>query len=224
MDRACLYCGLPLTLTKKHPNIRYCSRACASRANAAVQRLPPMICAECGIKFIALTRSRKFCSMKCSGIGVSRSRKRTPFILTEYFWARVKKTDTCWLWTGSIQVNGYGMAATGGPKRQSAHRLSWELHYGPLPDGAFVCHHCDNRACVRPDHLFLGTAKDNVHDMIAKDRHSRGERRSRHKLNDDIVRFIRRSRVTNAALAVRYGVSPSVISRIRSRKNWKHVK
>lgn len=115
------------------------------------------------------------------------------------FWARVQPTTGCWLWLGAIGTWGYGVLSPGGslPVR-SAHRVSWEIHNGPIPDGLFVCHHCDVRHCVRPDHLFLGTAKDNVADMIAKGRRGdipspskRGEEHYAARLSDVAVAEIR---------------------------------
>lgn len=95
------------------------------------------------------------------------------------FWAKVDKSGDCWVWTASVfrERLGYGKFQTGSNRGESrvayAHRVSWELHFGPIPNGLFVCHHCDNPPCVRPDHLFLGTAADNVRDMDRKgrDRH-----------------------------------------------------
>lgn len=91
------------------------------------------------------------------------------------FWRRVEKTHTCWLWTGAKTFYGYGVIGHAGVKHRS-NRLSWELHVGPIPPGDFVLHHCDVTACVRPEHLFLGSQADNVHDMTEKGRRRAGKR------------------------------------------------
>src|SRR5262245_20642397 len=94
------------------------------------------------------------------------------------FWAKVHKTDTCWLWTGSTH-RGYGQLSSPSGRGHAplrAPRVSWEIHYGPIPEGLWVLHRCDVRGCVRPDHLWLGTRQDNIADMVAKGRSARGER------------------------------------------------
>lgn len=92
------------------------------------------------------------------------------------FWKQVARAkDGCWLWQGTILHTGYGQVCFEG-HAQSAHRVAWLLTNGEIPKGLCVCHRCDTRACVRPDHLFLGTAKDNMQDMYRKGRGPTGLR------------------------------------------------
>lgn len=109
------------------------------------------------------------------------------------FWSHVKKLDGdgCWEWTSTLFNDGYASFKMQGKQRRSC-RVAWELANGPIPDGLFTCHRCDNKLCVRPDHLFLGTALDNTRDMIAKGRNSRGEK---HGIR---VRQARAQRTTHA--------------------------
>ncbi|MER3405479.1 MAG: hypothetical protein C4289_10265, partial [Chloroflexota bacterium] len=91
------------------------------------------------------------------------------------FWAKVQKTDGCWYWLGQVNKDGYGYLGVGsklnGTKRLvKAHRVVFELAFGPIPEGLEVCHHCDEPRCVRPDHLFLGTHADNMVDAFRKGR------------------------------------------------------
>jgi hypothetical protein len=95
--------------------------------------------------------------------------------LPDRFWARVDSSqpDGCWIWKGRRTTRGYGTVNAGLGKNLAAHRASWQIHNGPIPDGLWVLHHCDNPSCVRPDHLFLGTHDDNMRDMALKGRNAR---------------------------------------------------
>ena len=86
------------------------------------------------------------------------------------FWRFVEKTEGCWLWTGAKTGGGYGYIRRSGKEKMSAHRASWEMHNGPVPEGLWVLHRCDTPACVRPDHLFVGTRADNMRDAHEKGR------------------------------------------------------
>lgn len=132
------------------------------------------------------------------------------------FWRKVLKTDACWIWTGAVAANGYGhfgMDRQGTTQR--AHRFAYERAYGPIPQGLVVCHHCDNRICVRPDHLFLGTQLDNIRDAKSKSRHAFGERHGNAKLSDAEVQAIRVSRDSARIVALKYGISKDHVGNIR---------
>lgn len=91
----------------------------------------------------------------------------------EKFWKYVRRTDGCWEWTGGITGrpgSGYGAISLGYGQQIKAHRFSYEIHHGPIPDGLYVCHSCDNPKCVNPSHLYAGTATDNNRDTIARNR------------------------------------------------------
>lgn len=128
----------------------------------------------------------------------------------------------CWLWMGKVTTAGYGRVVVDG-RATVAHRLSYRLHRGAIPDGLFVCHHCDVRLCVNPEHLFLGDAAANLGDMVRKGRSNRGERHGHSKLTPDAVLAIRSSLLTGKALAEQYGVARSCISRVRNRRAWSHL-
>lgn len=97
-------------------------------------------------------------------------RKSVDSVTLDFIWSRVEKTNGCWLWLGArMGRDGYGHMRVKHSNR-TIHRLVWELTNGPIPEGKFILHKCDTRPCCRPDHLFIGTARDNVRDMVAKGR------------------------------------------------------
>lgn len=102
-----------------------------------------------------------------------------PKPLVERFLSKVEKTDTCWLWKANLTKDGYGRLNVGGVHGRMclAHRVSYELFIGPIPDGLNVLHDCDTPGCVNPEHLFAGTQADNMKDMLAKGRWNGGRRK-----------------------------------------------
>lgn len=140
----------------------------------------------------------------------------------------------CWLWTANIFPNGYGQfRVSKDPEKrcEGAHRVSYQLFRGSIDDGMCVCHRCDMRSCVNPDHLFLGTKGDNNRDAATKGRSRWKEnrptenilRRSNHPmalLSDGDVEVIRASSETSSKLAKKYGVSYTHIWRIRTNRSW----
>ena len=130
----------------------------------------------------------------------------------------------CWLWIGASSPSGYGNFAVG--RRQiGAHRFSWDMRRGPIPEGMHVCHKCDVPACVNPDHLFLGTVEDNMNDMKRKGRAAkpRGEASAYAKISEATARSIKYSIGTLVSVAAQYGVSTASVWKIRRGDNWGHV-
>lgn len=150
---------------------------------------------------------------------------RPPKPLSERFWEKVNKTSGCWEWIGDLDKDGYGHLWTG-KRSPVASRVSYELNVGLIPAGMCVCHSCDNPKCVRPEHLFLGTAKDNNADRNAKGRQAKGESCSLSALTASNVIKIREMHsegLTNKQIARRLGLNIQNVYLINKRKTWKHV-
>jgi hypothetical protein len=162
-------------------------------------------CRNCGKEFErdAERNSKRHCSYECR------------------FWSKVDRQETgCWKWIGAIGSHGYGSLEKEPGKWVTSHRASFELRFGKIPIGLQICHRCDNRACVNPEHLFVGTPADNSLDMTAKDRHGKT------KLVPDEVRLLRKmyaEHVPRDEIAKILKISPVTVWKIGTRRAYRHV-
>lgn len=199
----------------------------------------PVTCRRCGSDFLATPWAVRrgtvaYCSRACRNAGRSLEER------TRAFWANVRRGEpsACWPWQAGTAHKGYGHArwpnAEGRIQDTNAQRVAWLLTNGPIPEGVFVLHRCDNPPCCNPAHLFLGTNADNVQDMIAKgrgglqarpERAARGERVSVSKLTEAQVLEIRALYAAGVrrGLARRFGVHRHSITNIVNGKTWRHV-
>ena len=172
-----------------------------------------------------------FCNTTLANVRVVVRRKKKGFLARFRSKVDQRGKDECWLWIGGLKSNGYGQISDDprngeyvGRKR-TAHRVAYEIAFGPIPGGLHVLHRCDNRACVNPGHLFLGTHQDNMADMLAKRRHAHGDRQPTRKLNQHQVRAIRwlasHDPGPQVELAREFGVSASSITHILTDKTWR---
>ena len=146
--------------------------------------------------------------------------------LAARFWRKVDKAGDCWLWTGAKMANGYGRLRIGGKNSPvwNAHRVSYKINKGEIPEGMFVLHKCDNPACVRPAHLFLGDHDENMRDKARKNRGA-GENHPRAQLTDAQAREIKFAKgKTHEELAAEYGVGKLLVRDIRANRRWQHIK
>ena len=151
------------------------------------------------------------------------------------FWSHVRKpterdTGQCWTWMLTLNRDGYGSFCVFQGNKQfkhPAHRVAWVIEHGTVPDGLFVCHRCDNPACVRPDHLFVGTNYDNVQDRNRKGRQARGMQVARWRWHKppQVVSLIRKyaDGATLAELADEFGIRQRAVWNIVSGKTWKQI-
>jgi hypothetical protein len=142
------------------------------------------------------------------------------------FWRKTVKTPECWVWIGCVDRDGYGQIGVN-YRQVKAHRFSWELHHSTIPEGLCVCHRCDNRSCVNPEHLFLGTNQENTMDKVAKGRQQRGSANGTAKLTEEKVVEIRRliaAGKPQTHIARQYGVTPGNVCSIHHGRSWGHVK
>lgn len=233
IERTCRVCGKVFYVREsrlRHDTAEYCSRAC-SHAPRPVETT----CLWCGKTILTQPYMiekglSKYCSNECRLAyhhhqAVQSAHKR--------FWSKVDKSggpDACWIWQGPRKRFGYGhfQARTDeGSFQIGAHRYAWILANGPIPNGLFVCHACDNRRCVNPAHLFLGTPADNAADMVAKGRKPKGKDSGTARLTDDNVRYIREhyrpGETTFKEFADMFGVTYQAVANAVRRKTWKHI-
>jgi hypothetical protein len=165
----------------------------------------------------------------------------------ERFWSKAPRAEGCWLWSAGTCKGGYGVFHLRG-RSISAHRYAYESAKGPVPVGMFVCHRCDVRRCVNPDHLFVGTAADNSRDRDAKGRGAAGRKYPGRRMSLEVrsrivpqrgevngnskltnaqvihIRDLKRRGATSKQMAALFGVSPTLIKNVVRLKNWRHVR
>lgn len=165
-------------------------------------------CVYCQCEFNDWRGSPKYCSMKCNFMG-----------------SYVIDDKNCWIWRNSNKITGYGIINYQG-KAKSAHRYSYELFKGEIPKNHEICHTCDNRRCVNPEHLFLGSKTENMQDALKKGRFSLGENHYQNKLSEKQVKEIRKEREKGRSyidIGKEYGISQESVYDIVKRRTWKHV-
>tara|TARA_R100000935_G_scaffold5325_1_gene12269 strand:+ start:22667 stop:23134 length:468 start_codon:yes stop_codon:yes gene_type:complete len=144
------------------------------------------------------------------------------------FWAKVDKTPgfgrngDCWEWQGGQLRHGYGRFSVG-QGEEKAHRYSYALAKGSIPDGMIICHHCDNPPCVNPSHLFLGEHQDNSDDKLQKMRHRYGDNSANSKLTEDQVRAIIADPRMQIEIAAAYGITQGNVGHIKRGTAWRHI-
>lgn len=191
-------------------------------------------CARCDGEYLARhadVGKRRFCSRLCSSLWASENPSTKPRkprrrrSLSERLPSHFKRgsPDRCWNWKGTKGPGGYGKIAdeSGEGRHIQAHRASYIVHVGKIPKGMLVCHHCDNRLCVNPRHLFLGTVQDNNQDKVNKRRHPR-------KLSESQVREIRKlaksGSMSDAGIGKLFGVCGTNVGAIRKQWTWRWLK
>jgi hypothetical protein len=227
--RKCEQCENPFVPMRGSAG-RFCSRKCSGAYRTA--HLPSFLCDHCGkviehpVK-VSEGYKNSFCSRSCH----DEFRIANRSSLSDRYWKFAVKTEGCWGWNGSTDENGYGrVSAYTDDDRwvpHLAHRISWELHNGPIPDGLLVLHQCDNPPCSRPDHLFLGNQLDNMQDCVSKGRRPRGEQSHTAKVTEAQViemrlRFAAGER-NYSKLGREYGISGGQVRAIILKERWSHV-
>lgn len=222
----CLQCKSLITIIDGRKRT-FCSLKCQSDRRLSIKISKSKICKYCSKQFDFKkgdSPDSKFCSMMCS----NNNKKIThPEYIVELYNKKVIKTDDCWSWNGNKDQDGYAIFGCN-KKTFKAHRVSWQIYNCEITNGLFVLHKCDNRICTNPEHLFLGTARDNLLDMIKKGRRvaAKGETHSRAKLKNENVLEIRsllKEGNSFGVLSKKFSVDRGVIRDIKHKKTWKHI-
>lgn len=213
-EKTCKICGAQF-LPKRQSRGLCCSKKCViENVHRATGHLPkPLLskpCAACGTIFQPRTRRTISCGIICHGkLSAAKHHDRA----VDKFWTQFEiGNEGCWEWKGKRNRRGYGQSTFADKNMRIAHRTMWQFIFGPIPNGLFICHHCDNPPCIRPSHLFLGTHTDNMLDSIIKERFSKqrlsiGQIEEIHKLHASGKYFHRE-------IALKFGVSQSHVTRI----------
>lgn len=217
IQRTCEGCGVaffaPACRVAKGGG-RFCSKPCRI---ASTRRTVNKSCETCGATMtLSPSRTTRFCSKACIRL------ESRP--ITDRFWQFVSRgeADACWEWQGALTTHGYGqMSGTGRPA--AAHRVSYELHNGPIPAHAMIRHSCDNRRCVNPRHLEPGDHLLNARDMMDRGRSKRGSKHHAARLTARIVQRCRRMRSAGTSIksmARAYGVTAATMSDAVHGRTW----
>ncbi|RJG10905.1 HNH endonuclease [Pseudomonas cavernicola] len=217
----CQQCAKPFKRSRSV--CKFCSQSCYTES---LKRRISKECSLCGIEFeFAASYQKKgpvlFCSRACYESG---RLDRRP--LEDRFWEKVEKLgfDDCWIWQGA-KAQGYGKIWLSGSVL-GAHRVSYEIVHGPIPEDMQINHKCDVRDCVNPNHLYVGTAKENTQDMIERNRgglFKPGELHHSAKLNNFQVMMIRASSERTKDLALAFGINPDHVTRLQRVERWKSL-
>lgn len=186
------------------------------------------ICQYCGTLTIKKNRDKlspRYCSQKCSqkgNIGRKLSEEKSLKNVIESFEEKVIKKEGCWGWKGHIGSHGYACLSSAYLKTSRAHRISYIIHKGKIPEGLLVLHSCHNKFCTNPNHLRVGTQKENVKDKYESNRQYIPSNLNAEKVKE--IKFIlKNKKISYCKIGKLYGVSATAIARIKKEKTWKHI-